>query len=134
MLIELQNKEGERCVGGDWKERLGVVREDWKEGLPIFFLFLSKTITISHMYTVFFHHIVIVFVRNVSQYGEKIVYTYVYHIVSYLGNFEALYEITDLVHEMLSVCARLRYIHTRRNKHVHVRQVSKTKARSTNQQ
>ena len=30
-------------------------------------------------------------------------YTYVYHIVDYLGNCEALYEITDLVHKMLNV-------------------------------
>ena len=56
------------------------------------------------MYTVFFHHIVIVFVRN-YHYVEKILYNYVYHIVGYLGYCEALHEITDLVHEMLSVCA-----------------------------
>ena len=36
--------------------------------------------------TVFFHHIVIVSV--ISQYGEKIPDTYVYHIVGYLGNCE----------------------------------------------
>ena len=45
------------------------------------------------------------FCQKLSQYGEKILYTYVYHIVGYLGNCEALHEITDFVHEMLSVCA-----------------------------
>ena len=34
-------------------------------------------------------------------------YTYVYHIVGYLGNCEVQHEITDFVHEMLSVCAPL---------------------------
>ena len=58
------------------------------------------------MYTVYFHHIVIVF-DKLSEYGEKILYTYVYHIVGCLGNCEALDEITDLVHQMLSVCAPL---------------------------
>ena len=58
------------------------------------------------MHTVFLNHIVIVFVRRqkVSQYGDKILYEYVYHIVGYLGNCEALHQITDLVQEMLSVC------------------------------
>ena len=46
----------------------------------------------------------IVFCQKLSQYGEKILYKFAYHIVSYLGNCEALHEITDLVHEMLSVC------------------------------
>ena len=45
------------------------------------------------------------FCQKQSQYGEKIPYTYVYHIFGYLGNCEALQEIMDLVHEMLSVCA-----------------------------
>ena len=43
--------------------------------------------------------------HKLSQYGKKILYTYLYHIVYYLGNCEALHEITDLVHQMLSVCA-----------------------------
>ena len=34
-------------------------------------------------------------------------YTYLYHIVYYLGKCEALHEITDFVQEMLSVCAPL---------------------------
>ena len=34
-------------------------------------------------------------------------YAYVYSIVGYLGNFEALHEITDLEHEMLRVYAPL---------------------------
>ena len=38
---------------------------------------------------------------------KKILYTYVYHIIGYLENCEALHEITDLVHEMLNVCAPL---------------------------
>ena len=38
--------------------------------------------------------------------GKKL-HTYVYHIVYNLGNCEALHEITDLVHQMLSVCAPL---------------------------
>ena len=46
-------------------------------------------------------------IQKLSQYGEKILYTYVYHIVYYLRKCEALYEITDFVHEMLSVCAPL---------------------------
>ena len=45
------------------------------------------------------------FCQKLSQYGEKILYTYAHHIVGYLGNCGALHEITDLVHEMLSVCA-----------------------------
>ena len=32
-------------------------------------------------------------------------YTYVYYIVDYLVICEALHEIKDLVHQMLSVCA-----------------------------
>ena len=39
---------------------------------------------------------------------KKILYAYVYHVVGYLGKCEALHEITDFVHEMLSVCAPLR--------------------------
>ena len=50
------------------------------------------------------------FCQKLSQYGEKILYTYVYHIVGYLINYEALHEITNLVHEMLSVCAPLQSI------------------------
>ena len=42
---------------------------------------------------------------KLSQYGKKVLYTYAYHMVNYLGNSEALHEITDLVHQMLSVCA-----------------------------
>ena len=42
---------------------------------------------------------------KLSQYGEKILYAYAYYIVGYLWNCEPLHEITDLVHEMLSVCA-----------------------------
>ena len=57
------------------------------------------------MYTVFFHHIVIVFDRNYHNMMKKILYTYVYHIVDYLGNCEVLYEIMDLMHQLLSVCA-----------------------------
>ena len=45
---------------------------------------------------------------KLSQYGEKLLYTYVYRIVGYPGKFEALHEITDFVHEMLSVCAPIR--------------------------
>ena len=45
------------------------------------------------------------FWHKLSQYGKKILYTYVYHIVYYLRKSEALHEITDFVHEMLSVCA-----------------------------
>ena len=45
------------------------------------------------MYTVFFNLV------------EKILHTYVYHFIGSLGNCEALHEITDLVHEMLIVCA-----------------------------
>ena len=58
-----------------------------------------------HMYTVFFYHIVIVYVRNDHNMVKKILYTYIYHIVYYQGNCEALHEITDLVHQMFSVCA-----------------------------
>ena len=47
------------------------------------------------------------FWRKLSQNDEKILYTHVYHIVGYLGNCEDLHEITDLVNEMLSVCAPL---------------------------
>ena len=57
------------------------------------------------MYTVFFSPYCDSFWHKLSQYGKKIVYTYVYHIVYYLRKFEALHEITDFVHEMLSVCA-----------------------------
>ena len=52
------------------------------------------------MNTAFFYHIVIVFVRNYHNMVKKYCKTYVYHIVGYLGNCEA-------VHEMLSVCAPL---------------------------
>ena len=45
------------------------------------------------------------FSQKLSQYGEKILYAYVYRIVGCLGKCEALYEITDFVHQMLSVCA-----------------------------
>ena len=47
------------------------------------------------------------FSQKLSQYGEKILYTHVYHIVGYLGKCEALHEITDFAHQMLSVCAPL---------------------------
>ena len=48
------------------------------------------------------------FSQKLSQYGEKILHTYyVYHIVGYLEKCEALHEITDFVHKMLSVCAPL---------------------------
>ena len=45
--------------------------------------------------------------HKLSQYGKKILYTFVYHIVYYLGNYGALHEITDLAwdYQMLSVCA-----------------------------
>ena len=49
------------------------------------------------------------FSQKLSQYGEKILYSYVYQFINYIGNCEALHEITDLVHEMLSVCAPLQY-------------------------
>ena len=55
------------------------------------------------------------FWHKLSQYGKKILYTYVYHIVYYLGKCEALHEITDFVHEMLSVCAP---IHNMYKQHV----------------
>jgi len=55
------------------------------------------------------------FCQKLSQYGEKIPYTYVYHTVGYLRNCEALQEITDLVHEMLSVCAPLVTIYNTRH-------------------
>ena len=58
------------------------------------------------MYIVFFHHIVIVFVRNYHNMVKKFyIPTYGYHILCYLGNCEALHEITDLVQDMVSVCA-----------------------------
>ena len=47
----------------------------------------------------------IVFVRNYLNMVKKILYAYVHPIVGYLENCEALLAITDLVHEMLSVCA-----------------------------
>ena len=47
------------------------------------------------------------FWHKLKQYGKKILYTYVYHIVYYLRKCEALHEITDFVHEMLRVCAPL---------------------------
>ena len=43
--------------------------------------------------------------HKLSQYGKKILYTYVYHIVYYLRKCEALHEITDVEYQMLSVCA-----------------------------
>ena len=46
---------------------------------------------------------------KLSYYGKKILYTYVYHIVGYLGKCEALHEIINFVREMLSICAPLRY-------------------------
>ena len=52
------------------------------------------------------------FSQKLSQYGEKILYTYVYHLVGYLGKCEALHEIIDLMHEMVSVCAPLRCTYT----------------------
>ena len=58
-----------------------------------------------HKYTVFFYHIVIISDANYHNMVKKVLYTSVYHIVYYLGNSEALHEITDHVHEMLSVCA-----------------------------
>ena len=45
--------------------------------------------------------------HKLSQYGKKILYTYVYHVIFYLRKYEALHEITDFVHEMLNVCAPL---------------------------
>ena len=56
---------------------------------------------------VYFHHIVIVSDICYHNMVKKILYTYVYHIVYYLRKCEALHEITDFVHEMLSVCAPL---------------------------
>ena len=47
------------------------------------------------------------FWHKLSQYGKKIPYTYVYHIVYCLRKCEALHEITVFVHEMHSVCAPL---------------------------
>ena len=47
---------------------------------------------------------------TVSQVTNNVVYIcvqYLYHILGYLGNCEFLHQITDLVHEMLSVCAPL---------------------------
>ena len=38
-------------------------------------------------------------------------YTYVYSIVYYLRKCEALHEITDFVHEMLSACAPLDFMY-----------------------
>ena len=41
------------------------------------------------------------FWHKLSQYGKKLLYTYVYHVVYY----PALHEIINFVHEMLNVCA-----------------------------
>ena len=54
-----------------------------------------------HKYTIFFHHIVIVLVRNYHNMVKK----YYIHIYTTIYNCKALHEITDHVHEMLSVCA-----------------------------
>ena len=56
-------------------------------------------------YTVFVYLFVIISDINYHNMVKKILYNYVYHIVYYLGKCEALHEITDFVHEMLSVCA-----------------------------
>jgi len=59
-----------------------------------------------YKYTIFFRHIVIVSGKNFHNMVKKYrVATDVDHIVGYLGNCEALHEITDHMHEMLSVCA-----------------------------
>ena len=62
------------------------------------------------MCTVFVHHIVIVFVRNyhymVKKYGIHLYTTFLVSWESVKPN-QPLHEITDLVHEMLSVCAPL---------------------------
>ena len=50
------------------------------------------------------------FWHKLSQYGNKILYTYVCHIVYYPRKCEALHEIIDFMHEMLSVCAPLEAI------------------------
>ena len=55
------------------------------------------------MYTVFFHHIVIASEKNYHNMVKK----YCIHMYTKLYNYEALHEITDFVHEMLSVCAPL---------------------------
>ena len=54
-----------------------------------------------HKYTVFFHHIVIVLVIIYHNMVKK----YYIHMYNKLYNCEDLHEITDLFHEMLSVCA-----------------------------
>ena len=63
----------------------------------------------TYVYSIFSSYFDI-FCQKLSQYGEKILHTYVHHIAGYLGNCEALHEITDLVHEMLSVWAPLRTV------------------------
>ena len=60
-----------------------------------------------HMYTVFFHNIVIVLARNYHNMVKKYcihMYTSLLEL-GYLGKCEDLHEITDFVHEMLNVCA-----------------------------
>ena len=42
------------------------------------------------------------FWHKLSQYGKRILHSYVYHIVYYLRKYEALHEITDFVNEMLT--------------------------------
>ena len=54
-----------------------------------------------HKYTVFFYHIVIVYVRNYHNMVKK----YCLEALHEKKKIEALHEITDFVHEMLSVCA-----------------------------
>ena len=53
---------------------------------------------------VFFHHIVNVSDINYHNMVKKYC-IHMYSIVYYLRNCEALHEITDFMHEMLSVCA-----------------------------
>ena len=65
---------------------------------------VTNNVVYIHVYSIFSPYCDS-FCQKLSQYGEKIPYTYVYHIVNYLRNCEALHEIMALVHEMLSVCA-----------------------------
>jgi len=85
---------------------------DLMQGLfQVYSLFqvINYVVYISMQY--FFCHIVIVSDINYHNMVKKILYTYVYHIVYCLGNFEALHEITDFVHQMLRVCASLRSVY-----------------------
>jgi len=59
----------------------------------------------------FFYYIVIISDLYYHNMVKKILYTYVNHVVDYLGNCKALHKITDLEHLMLSVCAPLGTVH-----------------------